>query len=79
MNNAVMQTLQKMLVVALVATPAIEASADALVDSLAKSKVSGNVRLRQDASWTGAIAGGASVDVGWDAELVHAPFLGLAQ
>lgn len=39
----------------------------------------GNVRLRQDAAWTGAVAGGSSVDVGWDAELVHAPFLGLAQ
>jgi hypothetical protein len=40
---------------------------------------SGTVRLRQDVQWSGAIAGGSIADIGWDAGLVHVPFLGLAQ
>jgi hypothetical protein len=39
----------------------------------------GAVRLRVGSEWTGAIAGGASVDLGFNVKLTHAPFLGLAQ
>lgn len=36
----------------------------------------GTVRLRVDAVWEGAVAGGTSVDVGWNVGLVHNPFVG---
>lgn len=40
---------------------------------------SGTVRLRNHTHWVGAIAGGTSTDIGWDVDVEHVPFLGLAQ
>jgi hypothetical protein len=38
----------------------------------------GKVRFKVDTQWTGAVAGGTQVDLGWNVKLDHAPFLGLA-
>lgn len=38
----------------------------------------GPVRMRVDTEWQGAVAGGISVDIGWNVLLLHKPFLGLA-
>lgn len=48
MNKTGLQTVQKMLAVALLAVPAMEVSADAVMDAVMKSKISGNVRLRNE-------------------------------
>jgi hypothetical protein len=48
MNKTGLNTIKKLLAVAVLAAPAMEASADAVVDALMKSKVSGNFRLRYE-------------------------------
>ncbi len=39
----------------------------------------GPVRIREATQWTGAIAGGSSIDIGWNVNITHVPFFGLAQ
>jgi hypothetical protein len=48
MNKTGLNTVRKLLAIAVLAAPAMEASADAVVDALMKSKVSGNFRLRYE-------------------------------
>jgi len=38
----------------------------------------GRVKLRIDTMWTGALGGGNLVEIGWNVDLTHVPFLGLA-
>jgi hypothetical protein len=38
----------------------------------------GNVRMKETSQWNGAIGSGGSVQLGWEVNFSHTPFLGLA-